>query len=133
MENSKNNTQLPQTAVSVSAFLTGKAKQDFEKGIIPLIQKIENTSITDEKRCLEWIYDANNLIQIPHYIMWFDSIGITVDIMPRMNGEKVVFEPNTFCLKYEITTEDFVQFENRLDAQIKALEKANEIYNEKFV
>jgi hypothetical protein len=63
---------------------------------------------------------------------WFDSMGITVDVMPRMNENKVVFEPNTFCLKHEISTENFIQCDNRFDANIIAIEKANEIYNTYF-
>lgn len=53
--------------------------------------------------------------------------------MPRMNEEEIVFEPNTFCLKHEITTEDFFQFKKRIDALISAIQKANLIYNEYFV
>lgn len=66
-------------------------------------------------------------------IEWFDTIGITVDVMPRMNDDKIVFEPNTFCLKHEITTEDFSQFELRNKAIEKAIEKANNIFTQFFV
>jgi hypothetical protein len=129
----QDDTQSLQSCVSKSVLLTGKCLIDYENGVIQLINNIEENPITDNIRCLEWIDQTNNLIKIEHYILWFDSIGITVDIMPRINEDKVIFEPNTFCLKHEITTEDFIQFDNRLDAKIKAIEKANEIYNEYFV
>ena len=65
---------------------------------------------------------------------WFDTVGITVDVMPRMADENIiVFEPNTFCLKYEIVTEDFIQFETRQEAIENAIIQANVIYNIHFV
>jgi hypothetical protein len=65
---------------------------------------------------------------------WFDTVGITVDVMPRMADEnRIVFEPNTFCLKHEIVTEDFIQFEKRQEAIENAIIQANVIYNIHFV
>jgi hypothetical protein len=132
-KNINENPALSKTSVSKSVLLSGKCLLDYENGIIPLINNLEEKPITDKITCLKWIDQSNNLIKIEHYILWFDSVGITVDIMPRMNENKVIFEPNTFCLKHEITTEDFIEFDNRLDAKIKAIEKANEIYNKYFV
>jgi hypothetical protein len=125
MENSKNNTQSSQSCVSKSVLLTGKCGEEFEKWF-------RQKRATSTFRFWMLVETEKNIITTV-IIEWFDSIGITVDIMPRMNEDKVVFEPNTFCLKHEITTEDFVQFDNRFDAKIKAIEKANEIYNEYFV
>ena len=66
-------------------------------------------------------------------IEWFDIVGITVDVMPRMaDDNKIVFEPNTFYLKYEIVTEDFIQFEIRQEAINNAIIKANIIFNTYF-
>lgn len=78
-------------------------------------------------------FDIPKIVQTSYLIDFFDEIGITVDIIPRMNDEEIFFEPNTFCLKHEITTEDFVQFNKRIDALISAIQKANLIYNEYFI
>lgn len=129
MNTDKNNTQLPQSSVSVSAFLTGKAKQDFEKGVIPLIREIEKTPITDEKRCLDWIYDTNDLIQIAHYVMWFDSVNLQITTEAIQGGEF-----RCFVLKdkfHHHWIDD--RFENRQKAIISAIKKANELYNENVV
>lgn len=123
--------QLPQCDVSKSVLLTGKCLEDFQKWFFEYYNK-DKVSIAMFNH--ETMFNTfQPIIKNAYFIEWFDNIGITVDIMPRMNEDKVVFEPNTFCLKHEITTEDFVQFDNRFDAKIKAIEKANEIYNEYFV
>jgi len=125
MKNLKDNTQSSQSCVSKSVLLTDKCGEEFEKWF-------RQKRATSTFRFWMLVETEKNIVTTV-IIEWFDSIGITVDIMPRMNEDKVVFEPNTFCLKHEITTEDFVQFDNRFDAKIKAIEKANEIYNEYFV
>jgi hypothetical protein len=126
MNTNKSQTeQLTQVAVSKSVLLTEKCGEEFEKWF-------RQKRATSTFRFWMLVETEKNIVTTV-IIEWFDSIGITVDIMPRMNDDKVVFEPNTFCLKHEITTEDFVQFDNRFDAKIKAIEKANEIYNEYFV
>jgi hypothetical protein len=104
--------------------LTLKSKEVFEKWL-------EKQEVAPYK-IMFW--DIPKIVQSSYITEWFDTVGITVDVMPRMADEnKIVFEPNTFCLKHEITTEDVIQFDNRLEAKIKAIEKANEIYNEYFV
>lgn len=117
--------QYPQSCVSKSVLLTDKCGQEFEKWF-------RQKRATSTFRFWMLVETEKNIVTTV-IVEWFDSIGITVDIMPRMNDDKVVFEPNTFCLKHDITTEDFVQFDNRFEAKIKAIEKANEIYNEYFV
>ena len=119
------NTQLLQADVSKSVLLTDKCGQEFEKWF-------RQKRATSTFRFWMLVETEKNIVTTV-IVEWFDIIGITVDIMPRMNDDKVVFEPNTFCLKHDITTEDFVQFDNRFEAKIKAIEKANEIYNEYFV
>ena len=121
-----------QTYVIKSVLLTGKCKEEFLNYYWK--NYIEKTRFLKEKSETEEFFNSlyptfrNALI-----IDFFDSIGITIDVVPRMNKDKVVFEPNTFCLKYEMTTEDFVQFDKRIDAVISAINFANVIYNENFV
>ena len=120
------NTQVPQcvkTDVSKSVLISDKCKLDFEKWL-------EKQEVSPYKAMF---YDVPKIVQVSYLIDFFDFIGITVDVMPRMNEEKIIFEPNTFCLKHEITTEDFIQFDQRIDAIISAIQKANVIYNENFV
>ena len=108
--------------------LTEKAKEEFEKWFFKYYNK---DKISVAMFSHEVVFsNLQELAQNAYITEWFDTIGITVDVMPRMADEnKIVFEPNTFCLKHEIVTEDFIQFENRQDAIEKAIEKANQIYN----
>jgi len=100
--------------------LTGKTKEAFLKFTIKNYG-FDEYAISYLKETLQ-----NALI-----IEFFDSVGITVDVIPRISNEnKIVFEPNTLCLKYEIVTENFINFKLRPEATDKAIEKANEIYNE---
>lgn len=117
------NKALNKTDVSKSVLISDKCKSDFESWL-------EKQEVAPYKNMF---FDIPKIVQTSYLVYFFDEIGITVDIMPRMNEEEIVFEPNTFCLKHEITTEDFVQFNKRIDALISAIQKANLIYNEYFV
>ena len=117
------NKALNKTDVSKSVLISDKCKLDFESWL-------EKQEVAPYKNMF---FDIPKIVQTSYLVDFFDEIGITVDIIPRMNEEEIVFEPNTFCLKHEITTEDFVQFNKRIDALISAIQKANLIYNEYFV
>ena len=124
MKNVENeNEALNKTDVSKSVLISDTCKKDFENWL-------EKQEVAPYK---SMFFDIPKIVQTSYLVDFFDEIGITVDIMPRMNEEKIVFEPNTFCLKHEITTEDFVQFKKRIDALISAIQKANMIYNKHFV
>ena len=136
MNTDKNNTQLPQSSVSVSAFLTGKAKHDFEmfifrqKGTLP--KGIESYNY----------YDLTKSYIFSDIIDWFDSIGFYIKIYPHLGGGQVVFYPSFIYRdkKYN-ENERNVLFDNgelyysinRQDAIIEVIKKANVIYNEKVV
>jgi hypothetical protein len=136
------NTQVPplsQTNDGGSGFLAGKAQKDFwDWYLLPeTLQahklsgmfKFSNGNVIKVNFLAESEVCQNALIT-----EWFDSVGITVDVMPRMADEnKILFEPNTFCLKHEIVTEDFLQFETRQDAIRNAIIQANLIYNIHFI
>ena len=126
IENTNQAKALVKNDVSKSVLLTGKCSEHFE-------QWFREKRATSKFRF--WmLIETDKVISNSVITEWFDNIGITVDVMPRTADEnKIVFEPNTFCLKYEITTEDFVQFDKRIDAVISAINFANVIYNENFV
>jgi hypothetical protein len=113
--------------------LTLKAKEEFLNYY--WANYIGKTRLLSQKSETEDFF--NSLFQILQTALiteWFDAIGITVDVMPRMaDDNKIVFEPNTFCLKYEIGTEDFIQFETRQEAIENAIIQANVIFNIHFV
>jgi hypothetical protein len=136
MNTDKNNTQLPQSSVSVSDFLNGKAKQDFEmfifrqKGTLP--KGIESYNY----------YDLTKSYIVSDIINWFDSIGFYIKTYPYLGGGQVVFYPS-FIYRDEKYNENErnVLFDNgelyysinRQDATIEVIKKANVIYNEKVV
>lgn len=108
--------------------LTGKAKEDFFKDKTIHLFKDEYNELTE--------YYFNKLtpfVQSQLIIEFFDSVGITVDVIPRIYDEnEIVFEPNTFSAKYNITTiDDFDGLKTRQEATRQAIIKANEIYNSK--
>jgi len=139
MDKSKNTKTVPESlvaSVSVSAFLTGKAKQDFEmfifrqKGTLP--KGIESYNY----------YDLTKSYIVSDIVNWFDSIGFYIKIYPHLGGGQVVFYPSFIYRdgKYN-ENERNVLFDNgelyysinRQDATIEVIKKANVIYNEKVV
>lgn len=102
--------------------LTSKAKIEFEKWF------------NNEYPELACDYNGNFNMPDTLYnaliIEWFDSIGITVDVMPILNNP-LKFMPNTFWLEkeYSMSEEEPEYFDNRQEATQKAIEKACEIYN----
>ena len=104
--------------------LTGKAKEDFIKWL--------RNSYPLGAGVLEWS-DIRTIFLNALIIEWFDSVRIYIIISPSDNPK------NWF---YTILGEDILSpfyqmhqslddFENRQEALIEAIKKANEIYNEK--
>ena len=119
--------ELVKTDVSKSVLLTGKCSQQFE-------QWFREKRATSKFRFWMLLVETDKIISNSVITEWFDNIGITVDVMPRMADEnKIVFEPNTFCLKHEIVTEEFIQFQTRQEAISNAIIQANIIFNMYFV
>ena len=136
MNTDKNNTQLPQSSVSVSAFLTGKAKQDFE-----VFQIHRSLAITNADRLENYKLDFKDLEPYKNHIWrmdkvylnallieWFDSVGIFIII------QKLIYEPlfdvHVNGLRNQITSGSF---DTRNEATTEAIRIANELYNTKFV
>jgi len=129
MNTDKNNTQLPQSSVSVSAFLTGKAETDFEPFCVSTIRKMEGIG--------DRFFDHTIMAEFSKFpesfktalmIDFFDSIGIFIII------QKLVYEPlfdvHVNGLKNQITSGSF---DTRTEATSEAIRIANELYNTKFV
>lgn len=103
--------------------LTGKAKEDFEKWLkkqsFVNFNKYTKKIIIDNK-----IYsELNERFVSTLIIEWFDSAGIyiTTEIMA-----KNIF---SFRIDYDNIFDCEECFKTRQEAQVKAIEKANEIYN----
>jgi hypothetical protein len=105
--------------------LTRKAKKKFG------IWHFERNTPLEEYQNLHLLSDAckNALI-----VEFFDSVGITVDVIPIL-GNPIKWQPNTFWLKKELSmsdNEDFEYYNTRQEAQIKAIEYANEVLNQRL-
>lgn len=135
MNTEENNTQLPQSSVSVSAFLTGKAKQDFEKWL-----KQKDSFLFDDD--ILRIDDLHHFLLNGYITEWFDEIGFHIKIYPHLGGGQNVFYPS-FIYRDEKYNENErnVLFDNgelyysinRQEAINEVVKKANIIYNEKVV
>jgi hypothetical protein len=115
-----------QMAVSVSAFLTGKAKQDFIeyycKYYIAKTRFLNKKSETEE--FFESLYPTFKKALI---IEWFDSIGFHIG---RDMVENYWLENSTFFEGLEINGYDYIAI---LKSDSEAIEKANELYNAHFL
>lgn len=138
MTTDKNNTQLPQSSVSVSAFLTGKAKQDFE-----IFQIHRSLAITNADRLENYKLDFKDLEPYKHHIWrmdevylksliieWFDSVGLLIGIYPNLYG-RFVWHLNK-SKTYKRWSND-MSYESRIEATKACIEKVNDIYNENVV
>lgn len=149
-------TQCVQTDVSVSAFLNGKAKQDF-------IKWYDKNYISVEKFLKD--YDPEQLFKSLHepfkptlIVEWLDSIGINITIGIDVNNSANSCEDgcencdscyDTWNPEYEYCIYIFTEIENNLndystsfsennfqsrkDALENSIQKANELYNAKVV
>jgi hypothetical protein len=119
--------QCVQTDVSVSAFLNGKAKQDF-------IKWYDKNYISVERFLKD--YDPEQLFKSLHepfkptlIVEWLDSIGMFIDCGYYAKGK--------MCSGIESEKFSFIstgtKHETRREAIISAIQKANELYNAKVV
>lgn len=108
--------------------LKGQAKEDFEKWL-------RRTELINEFTLLPWIKDKNIGIQfyslpfsMQHGVLvdWFDSVGIYISISHNEVNRKYYYDISTKPMSNDITTYSIY---TRTQARQKAIEKANEIYN----
>lgn len=129
MDKNKTIPQLPQCAVSGSAFLLGKCEEDFIN------------FYTQNKKYKNNLKQYKRNLQASIIIAWFDSIefyinvevikdkmlgyvrGFDSDVTFHFHGDLVTI--NSDCLKDDI-------YNTRDEAVLKAIQKASECYNTKF-
>jgi hypothetical protein len=138
MDKDKTIPPLSQTTVSVSAFLTGKAKQDFE-----VFQIHRSLAITNADRLENYKIDFKDLEPYSHHIWrmdktylnaliieWFDSVGLLIGVYPNLYG-RFVWHLNK-SETYKRWSND-MSYESRIEATKACIEKVNDIYNENVV
>jgi len=123
--------------------LTGKAKEDFESGIIEILKSKYREEISDKEKAINWIYESNSIIINAHIIEWFrEKCFIHLQIFPY--GDKKSWCYNLSDIlndPYKIITErlsymkykegrEFEKFKSYKEATEQAIIKANEIYNQ---
>ena len=140
MENNvkiQDDTQSLQSCVSVSAFLTGKAKQDFE-----VFQIHRSLAITNADRLENYKLDFKDLEPYSHHIWrmdevylialiieWLDTVNLQITTETIQGGEF-----RCFVLKdklHHFWIDD--RFESRKKASISAIQKADELFNDNVV
>lgn len=133
MNTDKNNTQLPQSSVSVSAFLVGKAQTDFWKWYLSK-DTLDSHKLTGQHK-----FSNDNVIKVGFLaeslvcqnaiiIEWFDSVNIYITSKPS--------EYTTGFITWQYSIRNYqntpYRFSDRKGAYTEAIIKANEIYNVKF-
>lgn len=100
--------------------LTGICKQDFE-------EYLKNNDHTPWLVFFDGIPDT---VKNAYMIEWFDSVAVYISIEPNFH----IFEKgNPFsCFRFFIDMIHYGQADTRQEATKSAIEKANELYNEKF-
>tara|TARA_R110000803_G_scaffold76454_2_gene141093 strand:+ start:1136 stop:1474 length:339 start_codon:yes stop_codon:yes gene_type:complete len=104
--------------------LTGKCKEEFEKWY-------KNTNIWVNHLDTQEFLSLPQSLQYGVYVDFFDSVGIYISMMAshshavdsRFHGFDICVEGDGFC--YDID----MGYKTRPEARTKAIEKANEIYN----
>ena len=97
--------------------LTGKAKKDFNKWL---------NSDEDILQGLD-LFQLNNTCIYALIIEWFDSVGIYIN--PRYNEVSEEFMPQIRFKPIRNNDDPKPFYKTRQEATEKAIEKANEIYN----
>ena len=100
--------------------LTGKCKEAFKKWYS------ENVEFIGEVLYLEEFYILPQSMQYGVYVDWFDSCGIYID--DSFDGLNNEFYS---CTVHENKVSVLNKNKTRHEARTKAIERANEIYNEK--
>lgn len=111
--------------------LTGKCKEAFEKWYLKTQNKPKYLDTSQIRySILAWFYAQPFNMQYGVYVDFFDSVGIRVFVEQLRD--------NTFSVQYSYCSEvRFLRgipnkFLDRSEARQKAIEKANELYNEKY-
>jgi hypothetical protein len=107
--------------------LTGKCKEDFEKWYFDFAMS-EGSALV-----LDWFYKLNHSMQYGVYVDFFDSVDIYVsDKWNLYNVDKgVVTEWGSHIWTKENGDENIRNKNSRIEARSKAIEKVNNIYNER--
>jgi len=105
--------------------LTGKCKINFEKWYLVNECDFDRPSDEVSKSALDFFYQLDSNMKYGVYVDFFDSVGISVDAYSLGNYEieyqaDVQFSDEWYPLK---------SYKTRPQARIKAINKANEIYN----
>ena len=108
--------------------LTGKCKKDFEKWLF------ENDQLRDfiNFKCGLTIQNFHlfpQSMQYGVYVDFFDSVGFSIHIHRMYFQTRFYYSIKELYTPIEI--EDVQAYESRETARQKAIEKANELYNEK--
>ena len=104
--------------------LTGKCKEDFENWLYK--QDWYDTLDYGGNNANMWVYSPYSM-QYGVYVDFFDSVGILVNVKRNQNGYFSQVNGMTTWKKQTTIRGD----KTRPEARTKAIEKANEIYNEK--
>lgn len=102
--------------------LTGKAKEDFEKWY-------KNTEIWEYYQFDEFYEYLSDSMQYGVYVDWFDSVGIYLEVACMAEG----WQSEVWLREVDRVRLDYcnhIENGTRHEARTKAIEKANEIYND---
>lgn len=104
--------------------LTGKAKEDFNNWYLNHIKSYNDKLISNtDTNYFNLLTDS---MKYGVYVDWFDSEGIFTSIEPLYDMQGT----NRLCIySLLIDCNYYLQCKNRQEARTKAIEKANEIYN----
>ena len=109
--------------------LTGKAKEDFEKWL-DSNDEIQDTANRDSLMH-HWLTfkgfgSLAKSMQYGVYVDWFDSVGVNISLQSFYYADLDSF-------RYWVSIRDILKhkylLDTRQEARLKAIEKANEIYN----
>ncbi len=112
--------------------LTGKAKEDFNKWYLKHIKSYNDKLIsnTDEN----YFNLLTNSMKYGVYVDWFDSVGFeifikSVGVVEYERDSVKYYFVITDSLRKRLSNYLAFRSDTRQEARLKAIEKANEIYN----
>lgn len=103
--------------------LTGKAKEDFDNWWSSITSPALSGEIHHFKvktRFDVGVEDLTDSMKYGVYVDWFDSVGIIIEVIFPFSSWSYIVNDDLDPLK---------EFDTRQEVRIKAIEKANEIYN----
>lgn len=121
--------------------LTEKCKENFEKWLISSLKADfclgEFSYLFGKTQMVDW-YKIPQSMQYGVYVDFFKSVGMIIDIYPLIDYDENVYTEilywmtRVISLNEEIKEDDSDEneYKTRQEARVKAIEKANEIYNE---